>query len=173
MNRTRSLIYNTLMEEAYSGFQQITDYGELCDELSKDRSTFNISYRGVDTSMEEDFSYCCRAVYAAGNISFAVDEVDLHSSPLSLPKPFEYLISIGRHRNTDIYVASRRCYSIHPLIRSQCSELYTFIQTEPRDIAWLTELIGREKAESCSSLQQYKYLYWNDNPQLAHTTESE
>lgn len=161
------------MEPTYSGFQQVTEFDELCNILESNRSNFHVSYRGTDLSMEEDFSFVCRAIYSAGNICFAVDEVDLHSSPVSMPKPFEYLISIGRHRNVDVYVASRRCYSIHPLIRSQTNELFTFIQTEPRDISWLAELIGKEKAETTSSLGQFKYLYWNDIPDLAHTIDND
>ena len=167
----RFVLYNTLMEDCYSKFQQIEKFEELCKEITRD--TYRISYRGNDgLSMEEDFDYCTRLCFATGNMTFAVDEIDLHSSPISLSQPLEEMISLGRHRNVDFYCASRRPYLIHPLIRSQANRIYSFQQTEPRDLKWCSEVMSPNTLEQLPRLPFFKFIEWNDGDNVTHKDES-
>ena len=161
--QTRFVLYNTLGEPTYSEFETVTDFDVLAEKLKKNSGLIRVNYcRLSPLSMADDFNMVCEAVKASSNIIFAVDEIDLHTNPNMLPEPFEYLVSIGRHRGISVWVISRRPYLIHSLIRSQASTVITFNQTEPRDIEWLKQVIG-EQVNRLPSLKQYEPLIWQEN----------
>lgn len=158
----RFVLYDTLTESTYERFQRVTDFDTLCNEIQKD--TFRIAYHGIEgLTIEEDFDFCCRLIYAQGNMTFSVDEIDLHCSPTSMPQSLENIVSIGRHRNIDFYCASRRPYAIHPLIRSQANRIYSFNQTEPRDLDWCAQVMSSDLIERLPLLARYNHIEWNDS----------
>lgn len=168
--RPRVLIYDTLVEEMYDDCTRIISFPELVDKLSVKDKCFTYAYHDIETPMSMDFDYACRVVYEVGNMTFVVDEIDRHCDSHSMPYSLEKLISFGRHRNVEFVCASRRPYAVNPLIRSQASEVYSFIQTEPRDVDYMREVIGTE-AEKLPTLPLHKFIYWNDS--AAHKVEKD
>lgn len=160
----RVVVYDTLRERHYATFEQVSDFPTLCQRIADNHPLFRLAYRGEEEeeSLESDFDFCCRAILCSRNVVFAVEEVDLFSSPHSLPLPLEKIISIGRHRDLSCFVASRRAPAIHPLIRSQAARIISFTQTEPRDLDWCREVMGSE-AEKLPGLRQFHFLEWRDD----------
>ncbi len=161
----RFILYDTLVEDAYSKFKRVSTYRELCQILLENKPIFQVAYRSLEdnVSQEEDFERTCKAVMACRNLVFAVEEVDLFCKSWKMPLPFEHMVSIGRHREISVFAVSRRPANVHPLIRSQASKVITFRQNEPRDIEWLEQVIG-DAAHKVPKLRQYECLVWVDSP---------
>src|SRR5207247_1575721 len=91
-----------------------------------------------------------------------VDEVDLFTSSNFLPRHLDMIVSLGRHRGVRFFGASRRPQDIPPLIRAQAGRIISFIQTEPRCIEWLRQVMG-DAALQVRRLQRFKALEWDDS----------
>jgi DNA helicase HerA-like ATPase len=101
-------------------------------------------------------------VYETGNLVFAVDEIDLFTSPNFLPRHLDRIVSLGRHRNIRFYCATRRPKEIPPLIRAQAGTVISFQQTEPLDLEWCKAVMGSD-AENLPTLPQYQAFEWSDS----------
>ncbi len=101
-------------------------------------------------------------VYSVGDCVFLIEELDTFCSPYEFSVEFANIIQRGRHRNIDFIGISQRPYGINRTISSQCKEIITFQQSEPRDITFLSMYIGKN-VEAVRDLGQYEYLYWADN----------
>ncbi len=157
------ILYDTLGEDTYNEFERCTTFNELVERLKQQRSYFRIAYRGYGDKlqMDVDFEFCCRAILACENIHFAVEEIGLHCNSWKIPPALQTIISAGRHRNISFSCTSQRASNVHPLIRALSTDIITFLQTEPRDIEWLREVIG-DRADDVPNLPQYQFIHWND-----------
>lgn len=157
---SRFVVYNTLGESTYP-YESIKSIPELCDRLAGAPRRLAVAYRGVELPLEEDFDSFCRAVWATGDLTIGIDEIDMMSSPTFMPFSLERLVSLGRHRAISVWCVTRRPYLVHPLIRSQAVEIVSFRQTEPRDVAWCREAMGDE-AEELPRLAEFQAHVWRD-----------
>lgn len=160
----RAVLYDTLREPTYDKFTRIGSFPELCKFLAANPAVFRVAYSwdGV-ASHEVDFDRACRAAYACRRLTFAVDEVDLFTSPSYIPRPFDRLVSLGRHRELSVWVATRRPKEVHPLIRSQANMVVSFAQTEPADLEWSRQVMG-SGADRLPALRLYERVVWTDAP---------
>jgi len=160
---SRFILFNTLGEECYEVFETCRTFKALCEVILSERPCFQINYRGIHDglSTEQDFDFCTRLILQCQNVVFAVDEIDQHQKPISLPQSLENIVSLGRHQDISFWCATRRAHLIHPLIRSQANEIHIFHQWEPRDIEWLKECIGN-RAYEVPNLPKYCSIIWRD-----------
>ena len=158
----RVLLYDTLKEPTYDKLKRVEKFPELCKLLIANPAVFRVAYSWDGVAEHEvDFDRVCNAVYACRGLTFAVDEVDLFTSPTFIPRPLDKVISLGRHRGISLWVASRRPKEIHSLIRSQANRVMSFAQTEPADLEWCRQVMGSQ-ADELPGLGQYKSLTWFD-----------
>jgi Predicted ATPase len=157
------IVFDTLHEKTYDNFRRVESFSELIQILKQNESFYRIAYRGINDrlDMETDFDFCCRAVNACRDVHFAVEEIGLHSNSWKMPTSLQSIVSAGRHREISFSCTSQRASNVHPLIRALATDIVTFQQSEPRDIEWLSEVIG-EQSFDVPNLQQYKFLHWND-----------
>jgi hypothetical protein len=151
--------------------EKIYKYSDLIAKLKSNQPYFRISYRGLhdETSMELDFDYCCKAVWAMQNLHYGVEEIGHHSNSWKMPNSLQTIISAGRHKGISFYCTSQRASNCHPLIRALATRIVTFKQTEPRDIEWLSEVMG-DKAIEATKLEKYKSIEWSDDDS-SHNTD--
>jgi len=125
----------------------------------KDR--FKIIYQPLNPT--EDFDDICDLVFECGNLCFLVEEIDsfLSSNTSGLSNSFLNIIQRGRHKEIELIGISQRPYAIPPIVRSQCKELYSFCQKEPRDLEYLRGFIGNE-AEQVKDLKNYEFIIWKN-----------
>jgi len=97
----------------------------------------------------------------------------LYSSPHYLPFSLERLISVGRHRDLALFVTSRRPHSLHPLLRSQANEIVSFRQIEPRDLSWLSDVMGERYSERVKTLPKYAFVRWREEDALEEQDPNE
>jgi hypothetical protein len=88
------------------------------------------------------------------NLWIIVEEITSFVSVHSKSKSFDNLIRLGRHYRISIIGITQRAAEIPRLYTSQIDELISFLQTEPRDIQWLTTVsfVGVEGAAAVTGL---------------------
>ena len=163
----RVLLYDTLHEPAYDEFRRIDKFPELCKLLIENPPIFRVAYSwdGV-AEHETDFDRACHAVFACRGLTFAVEEVEMFTSPSFIPKSLRKIVSLGRHRELSLWIATRRPKEVHPLIRSQANRVVSFSQSEPADLEWCRQVMG-DMTDGLPQLDPNKHqsVTWYDRPQ--------
>lgn len=124
------------------------------------RRPHRIIYRPLQPKAEIEF--VARCVYALGNITFVVEEIDSICDAYNMPDFFSNIVQRGRHRNITLIGVTPAPFGIHRDLTRQAKEIYVFNTNEPRDIQYLTNLLGSAIAEKIQSLGQYEYVLWRD-----------
>ena len=164
----RFLVFDTLGE--YSNGVIFTDKEALFnfwrERLSGD---FRLIYQPLQP--DEEFAEICDLVYACGNMVFVVEEIDRFSDSTHLPIEFANIVQRGRHANITLIAISQRPYRVNRTLSSQVKEMYTFQQSEPRDIDFLSEFIGQD-VDRVRDLPLYSYLHWQADGTIAEGKEN-
>lgn len=117
-------------------------------------SAFNVAVRLPDYY----FPYICQFVKQTGKCTFLIDEIDMVSSPTTIPKELDYLLRYGRHHEIDIIGTARRPAEVHRNLTANSDDIYVYQTHEPRDLTYLQKFIDVEKV---SGLPQYECLHYN------------
>lgn len=159
----RFLVFDTLCEYKDGViFENIKDLSDFwAEHIEKD---FRLIYQPLNPVQE--FDNICKLVWASGNMSFVVEELDTFCSSQNISDSFASIIQRGRHRDITLIGISQRPYGISRLITSQAKEIYTFIHTEPRDIEYLSMYMGKD-VEKLRDLEQYHYLKWDHEGKIS------
>jgi len=96
-----------------------------------------------------------------------IDEIDMISSPTSIPKELDSLIRYGRHQEVDIIATARRPAEVHRNLTANSDDIYVYQTHEPRDLSYLSRFMDVDKIKS---LEQYSCLHYNALEQ-DYTTE--
>lgn len=102
-----------------------------------DRENFVVCVRFTD---DEDYEFLFRTIFEVSNILLVLEEAELYISPSERRNEFLKLVKYGRHRDISIIGIARRISELSPQLRSQVDKIYTFKQTEPKDLKVLKEL---------------------------------
>lgn len=158
----RLLIYDT-MGEYDQGliFENVKDLIDFWGAHIHD--DFRLIYQPLQP--REEFENICKLVYACGDMVFVAEEIDSFCTPTEIRPDFANIIQRGRHKNITFYGVSQRPYGINRIISAQSKEIYTFQQSEPRDIEYLTTYIGQD-VEKVRELPQYNFLHWQSTGQI-------
>jgi len=154
----RFLIYDTMGEYSEYGIV-FQDVPELCNYLQKYyQEDFKIIYQPLNPSTE--FDYIADLVYSIGDTYFIVEECDTYCSSYNISPSFANIVQRGRHSNIDLWAVSQRPYRMNRTLSSQAKEIVSFQMTEPRDIKYIEEYLGREEALEVQDLEKYHFLKW-------------
>jgi len=171
-NYDRYIIFDTLGEYTDGVcFDNLKDLGEFWDKYfdTKFRLIYQPlnPYKIIDKENEKtEFDIVCDLVWDCGNMALIVEEIDTFCSSMAITDSFANVIQRGRHRDITLIGISQRPYGINRLISSQSKEIYSFVMTEPRDIDYLSQYIGKD-VEQIRELGQYQYLKWEASGKLA------
>lgn len=72
------------------------------------------------------------------------------------------LATNGRHRGIALALVAQRAGTVPLTVRSQLSEIVSFRQDEPEDLAALAERIGEDQANSTARLAVGQSIQWRD-----------
>ncbi|KKL55885.1 hypothetical protein LCGC14_2250930 [marine sediment metagenome] len=113
----------------------------------------------------------------------AVDEVDAFGSAFAADPAVRGVADYGRNFGISLAFAARRPACVDRTLTSQCSTLYVFRITEPRDLEYFGDVIGRQAAAKLPSLARFHALCWRGSgteativsvmPQGAESTAAE
>ena len=157
----RLLVYD-IMSEYTGGIVFGTEtHSEFCTFwLMSYKRNFRLIYRPIQPKKEiEDLASC---VFALGNMTFVVEEIDSICTAYDLPETFSRLIARGRHRNITLIGVTPAPFGIHRDLTRQAKEIYVFNTKEPRDRDYLRTLLGQGIEAKLDALEQYQYVKWED-----------
>jgi len=157
----RVLFYDTLGHD-------YTD-GVICESLDQlkefwlkvYRGPFRIIYRPIDP--EGDFAEVCGLVYAAGDMAFVVEEVDMFFRGDVPCAEFRHIIQRGRHENIELIGVTQRPKGFGRLFTSQVETFYIFKATEPVDIEYFRDRCGQQVADLLPTLEPFHYVRYSDS----------
>jgi len=124
------------------------------------RLPYRLIYRPLQP--DQEIEEIAALVYAIGDITFLVEEIDCYCTSYQITESFAHIIQRGRHNNITLIGVTQRPYGIHRLLTSQAKEIYIFSTNEPRDREYLRTLLGQEIEPMLDRLEQYQYLHWKD-----------
>lgn len=124
------------------------------------RGRFRIVYRPLDPFSE--FPEVCRLVYACGNLSFVVEEVDLFFRVGRCDPAFTQIISRGRHAGVELVAVTPAPKGFGSLLRSQAHEWYIFATREPDHVAYFGARCPGVPPHVFASLGEYQYVHYVD-----------
>lgn len=154
----RVIVFDPLSE--YAGDTIVNSlelFAETVTPLS-DSDAFTIVCRFVHESLEETtlaYDYAARIVWDIGDILLVLEETEMFLDSFNKDSFINYLISFGRHRNVSLVGIGRRPAEIAVKLRSQFTSVFSFTQSEPRDLYYFEQL-GFDTAE-LSTLEQFEF----------------
>lgn len=153
----RFLVYDTIGEYTDGViFQSVPELVAFWkDHLTEE---FRLIYQPLQPEVE--FDNICQLVYTCGDMVFAAEEIDKFCKPNGISLAFSNIIQRGRHRDITFIGVSQRPFGINRIISSQAKDIYTFQQSEPRDLEYLSMYIGKDLTEKVRELPQYHFLHW-------------
>jgi hypothetical protein len=114
-----------------------------------------------DEDLEKDFSVICTAIYEVGNCTLVVEELPMLSQPNYVPRRFDRLIRLGRHRSVNILYTGQRLSECPRRVTAATDVFILFSHTEPRDLDAIAERCSPEVAVLVSKLGDHEFLVWD------------
>jgi len=136
----RIIIFDPLHEyegEVVESFEEFTELHLEDEESFRVVCRFNSLDLG-DTLIQYDG--VARACYILENLLLVVEESQNFLSSGARYNAINNLISMGRHTQVSIIGIARRPYELSINLRGQVTTAISFVQTEPRDLAYLEDL---------------------------------
>lgn len=157
----RLLVYDIMSEYTNGVIFGTESLSEFCTFwLMVHKKDFRLIYRPVQPKKEiEDLA---KAVFALGNMTFVVEEIDSICTAYDLPESFSRILARGRHRNITLIGVTPAPFGIHRDLTRQAKEIYVFNTREPRDRDYLRNLLGQAIESKLDALGQYEYVKWED-----------
>lgn len=158
-NEQRAIVFDTLSE--YTNGVVFEEYGNF---IKFWRRIYQHPYRLIYRPLkpDEEIEYVADLVYAIGNVTFLVEEIDCFCDQHQISESFAHIIQRGRHNNITLIGITQRPYGIHRLLTSQAKEIYIFSTNEPRDREFFRTLLGQGIEPVLDRLEQYQYVHWKD-----------
>jgi len=110
-------------------------------------------------TIEKSFDKICEIVLLSNNTIFIIEECDNFCSPYYLSEPFRQIIEYGRHQNISIIATTRRLGNLNRSLTAQANKLFTFRQTEKRDLEALN-FLGLN-INQVKDLDNFKYIEYD------------
>jgi len=162
----RMFLFDTMGEHFWVP-EQFTDLGEACVflwESSQAREGFQASYISESSqaqALETDFSEISIAVYEAGNMTFAIEEIPMLTKPQWEPEPFDRIVRLGRHRAINMLYTAQRLSECPRRLTAATDVFVLFRHTEPRDLDAIAERCGPEVARVVPVLGEHEFVVFD------------
>jgi hypothetical protein len=112
-------------------------------------------------SLESSFGEISMAVYQAGNMTYAVEELPMLSQPNWVPPTYNTMVRLGRHRCINLLYTGQRLSECPRRVTSATDVFVLFSHTEPRDLDSIAERCGPEVAELVKQLGEHEFLVYD------------
>jgi len=135
----RVVVFDPLSE--YHGGLVLESFNDLVryfETQAPDSFFLVCRFRGATLDeTEQIYDYAARACDEIGNLLVVIEEAEMFLNSRNEISYINNLISFGRHRGISILAIGRRPVEIAIRIRAQFTSIFSFRQTEPRDLQYL------------------------------------
>ena len=125
------------------------------------REDFRVIYRPLKS--KEEIVWLAEAIFALGALTFVVEEIDSICTSFDMPVAMQAIIQRGRHKDIELIGVTPAPFGIHRDLTRQAKGIYIFKTNEPRDIQYLTRLLGGAVEAKLAALEQYQFIHWTDS----------
>jgi hypothetical protein len=124
------------------------------------RPKYRIIFRAVNDDEAEGFMQIMNKV---NNYTLVLEECDIYTDSHYIHSEISNLIKYGRHFNRSLIWVSRSPFEINRFLTRQTDILISFLQTEPRDIEYLSNFIFNKNIAALN-YANYEYASWYSYP---------
>lgn len=158
--KRRLIVFDTMAE--YTDGVVFTDRRAMLEFWRKHaRGDFRIIYQ-PEFNPAREIDEIAELVYLCGHVCFVIEEVTAYTNPNYISDQLAHCIQRGRHKDIEIVATTQRPYGLHRLLTSQCRDIYVFNTNEPRDVAYLRDLLGAGVEAKLKTLAKYQFVHWQD-----------
>lgn len=155
----RALILDNGFQEFSSiHFTDINALYEYLDTRGGQGGNFRASYTPMRAQYGTLFKWA-RELGQAEEVTLCLEECDRFPTADSAGD-FEELIQRGRHYGVHLLGLTTHPFAVDIDLRRQATEIFTFRQHEPADLAWLAKVITPEALAQVVELRDYEYIKW-------------
>lgn len=131
-------------------------------ERAAERPRFTISCRLADVN---DYLDLFEVAFELPGVLLVFEEVSFYCSAYALPAELSTIVRYGRNRSIDQIYIARRPAEVHRDLTAQSDVIVSFVQHEPRDVAYLSAAAG-EDVSRVRSLPAYRCAAWGNRAKL-------
>ena len=167
----RSLTVNTLNRDGFKNgvvFHTVPELKKFW--LSVYQRNFRLIFSPEHGDIERTCSEVgelCKLALVCGNMTLAIEEMNVLFELNRKPKEFEQVVFAGREPGVELIGVAQKPLGFGDAKRSQTQEAFIFRTHEESHLAIYRNLVGKQGAEAIRGLDKYYYLHWQltDEPE--------
>ena len=157
-NHKRIIQFDRNLEDEYEDGAVICySRAELVAAVNDAGKPFRVTWRGHKTDPDGAFEFANRVAMAVRHTTLVWDEADLWIGKGKLGKSplANELINACRHYEIKIFASSRRPACVPRDLTANASRLVVFMTSEPADLKYCQDYIGKDLAAKLPDLQPF------------------
>ena len=163
----RLVVYDLMTEYKHGVCFGSEDLAECIDFWHKFfKRGFRIIYRPLN--VKEEIEWLSQGVYVLGDVTFVVEEIDAVCTAWVMPEWLSYCVQRGRHKNIELIGVTPAPFGINRDLTRQAKRICVFNTNEPKDLQYLSALLGSQIAQIVPALDLYEFAEWNDGNEKIH-----
>lgn len=165
LDSRRFLVVNTLNRDGFMNgvvFNNVPDLKEFW--LKVYRRNFRLIFSPEHGDIEKTCSEVgeiCKLVMACGNMTLAIEEMNVLFEDLRTPSEFSQVVFAGRDPGIELIGVAQQPTGFGSAMRSMTKEAFIFHTHEDSHLAIFRKLVGKDAAEKIRTLANYEYLHWS------------
>lgn len=157
----RLVVFDMMIEYKHGVCFGREDLGDMLTFWSTHyRGAFRMNYRPLNPKVE--IEWLARGVFLLGDLTFVVEEIDAVCTAWVIPEWLGYCIQRGRHKNIELIGVTPAPFGINRDLTRQAKRIIVFNTNEPKDIAYLKNLLGEAIEAKLAGLEPYEFVEWRD-----------
>lgn len=157
----RQLIHDPAAQKAYEtpGHVICNTVAEVYDLMLTGAASFRILWRGAN---RHEFDQVNMFAWALENVTVVWEEVDQLWPAATLPDTALLMLNQGRHRDLRVLACARRPARVNRDLTALASRIVAFRTSEPNDLKYFSDYVGRDNTRKIAELQDWHALDWSD-----------
>jgi len=161
----RFVAVNTLNRDGFNNGVVFHDVGTLKDFwLKVYRKNFRLIYTPQHGDMDrvrDEVGQICALALACGNMTLAIEEMNVLFEGNRKPSEFEQVVFAGREPGVTLIGVAQKPTGFGDAMRAMTKEAFIFHTHEKSHLDVYRNLVGKQGAERIRTLGQYEYLHWS------------
>ncbi len=135
---------------------------KLTEKITKSEKKFRIifQFNPDDSNKETTLNHALRLCFNYKNLQVVIDEVQLFTSPHSLPSYLENCLFVGRHNGLSVMCITQRPARLNKSILSQSAHVYVGQLHERNDLRAVGDFLNEDLARLIS-LPKRQFIYFS------------
>ena len=161
----RFIVINTLNREGFTAgvvFNNVPDLKKFW--LKVYRGNFRLIFSPQHGDIKKTCSEVgeiCELVMACGNMTLAIEEMNVLFEEFRGPVEFNKIVFAGRDPGIELIGVAQQPVGFGAAMRSMTKEAFIFHTHEDSHLDVFRKLVGKDGAEAIRTLANYQYLHWS------------